>query len=159
MKYLHNISFWIATYGKVGLWPKMPGTWGSLMALPLGAIISLSFGVKALLTATVFVFILGLISSYFVLFSTPDSDPSHIVIDEVAGQWLPLALAGIDLRLCGAAFVMFRLFDILKPPPIKQIEIYFEGGSRLSKATGIMVDDIVAGIYATICVALLKLTL
>jgi phosphatidylglycerophosphatase A len=104
------------------------------------------------------VFILGIVSSYFVLFATLESDPSFIVIDEVAGQWLVLCAAGNDIRFWIAGFVLFRLFDILKPYPIKQIETYFSEGSQLSKATGIMVDDIMAAIYAIACLWILKAT-
>ncbi|MDP3935402.1 MAG: phosphatidylglycerophosphatase A [Alphaproteobacteria bacterium] len=157
MNTLNTISYWIATWFKVGLWPKMPGTWGSLMAIPAAALLYFIFGVKGLMIATFIVFILGIVSSYFVLYSSLDSDPSFIVIDEVAGQWLVLWAAGNDIRFWIVGFVLFRLFDILKPFPIKPIETYFAEGSQLSKATGIMVDDIAAAIYAIACLWALRL--
>ena len=157
MNALNTISYWIATWFKVGLWPKMPGTWGSLMAIPAAALLYFIFGVKGLMIATFIAFILGIVSSYFVLYSTLDSDPSFIVIDEVAGQWLVLCAAGNDIHFWIVGFVLFRLFDILKPYPIKQIETYFAEGSQLSKATGIMVDDIAAAIYAIACLWALRL--
>lgn len=156
MNTLNTIAYWMATWFKVGLWPKMPGTWGSLMAIPAAALLYFIFGVKGLMIATFIVFILGIVSSYFVLYSTLDSDPSFIVIDEVAGQWLVLWAAGNDIRFWIVGFVLFRLFDILKPYPIKQIEIYCAEGSQLSKATGIMVDDIAAAIYAMACLWALR---
>jgi phosphatidylglycerophosphatase A len=157
MTLINTLSYWIATYFKVGLWPKMPGTWGSLMALPLGAFIYIIFGLKGLMIATFIAFVLGTIASYFVLYSTLDSDPSYIVIDEVAGQWLVLWAAGNDIRFWVLGFVLFRVFDIVKPYPIKDIETYFAEGTQASKATGIMIDDIVAGLYAIVCLWILKL--
>jgi phosphatidylglycerophosphatase A len=157
MTLINTISYWIATYFKVGLWPKMPGTWGSLMAIPLGALVYLIFGLKGLMIATFIAFVLGTIASYFVLYSTLDPDPSYIVIDEVAGQWLVLWAAGTDVRFWVMGFVLFRVFDILKPYPIKEIETYFADGTQASKATGIMVDDIIAGLYAIVCLWFLKL--
>jgi phosphatidylglycerophosphatase A len=157
MNVINSVSYWIATYFKVGLWPKMPGTWGSLMALPLGAVIYFIFGIKGLMIGTFIAFVLGIIASYFVLYSTLDPDPSFIVIDEVAGQWLVLWAAGNDIRFWLLGFILFRVFDILKPYPIKDIELYFADGTQASKATGIMVDDIVAGLYAIICLWILKL--
>lgn len=157
MNVINSVSYWIATYFKVGLWPKMPGTWGSLMALPLGAVIYFIFGIKGLMIGTFIAFVLGIIASYFVLYSTLDPDPSFIVIDEVAGQWLVLWAAGNDIRFWLLGFILFRVFDILKPYPIKDIELYFADGTQASKATGIMVDDIVAGLYAIVCLWILKL--
>lgn len=157
MNVINSVSYWIATYFKVGLWPKMPGTWGSLMALPLGAVIYFIFGIKGLMIGTFIAFVFGIIASYFVLYSTLDPDPSFIVIDEVAGQWLVLWAAGNDIRFWLLGFILFRVFDILKPYPIKDIELYFADGTQASKATGIMVDDIVAGLYAIICLWILKL--
>jgi phosphatidylglycerophosphatase A len=157
MNVINSVSYWIATYFKVGLWPKMPGTWGSLMALPLGAVIYFIFGLKGLMIATFIAFVLGIIASYFVVYSTLDPDPSFIVIDEVAAQWLVLWAAGNDIRFWLLGFILFRVFDILKPYPIKDIEVYFANGTQASKATGIMVDDIVAGLYAIVCLWILKL--
>lgn len=156
MNIINTISYWIATWFKVGLWPKIPGTWGSLMAIPAAALLYLIFGLYGLIIATCITFIIGTIASYFVLYSTIDSDPSFIVIDEVVGQWLVLWAAGTDIRFWVIGFVLFRVFDILKPYPIKNIETYFAEGSQFSKATGIMVDDIAAASYAIICLWILK---
>ncbi len=157
MKIINTISYWIATYFKVGLWPRMPGTWGSLMSLPVAALIIFLFGTKTLFILTIIVFLVGILASYFVLFSTLNKDPSYIVIDEVAGQWLVLLAAGTDVRLWIFSFILFRIFDIIKPKPIKDVELYFANGSQLSKATGIMVDDVVAALYAISCLWAIKL--
>lgn len=157
MNVINSVSYWVATWFRVGFWPKMPGTWGSLMAIPAAALLYLAFGLKGLMISTLITFILGIFASYFVLFTTIDSDPSFIVIDEVVGQWLVLWIAGTDIRFWFLAFLLFRVFDILKPYPIKKIESYFEDGTQFSKATGIMVDDIVAAGYSIICLWILKI--
>jgi phosphatidylglycerophosphatase A len=70
-------------------------------------------------------------------------DPSHVVIDEVAGQLVTLLACPIRWQALLAGFVLFRLFDILKPPPIRSLE-------RLPEGTGIVVDDLGAGVYGLI---------
>ncbi len=75
-------------------------------------------------------------------------DPSHVVIDEVAGQLLTLVLCPIVWQALLAGFILFRAFDIVKPPPVRSLE-------RLPEGTGIVVDDLGAGIYALIVLQLL----
>jgi len=76
--------------------------------------------------------------------ATDDKDPGYIVIDEVAAQFLVLVAVPLDWRFYGAGFALFRLFDIWKPFPIRRVERAVPGG------LGIMLDDIVAAIYALI---------
>ena len=68
-------------------------------------------------------------------------DPGYVVLDEVAGQWIALIACPVSLRYAIAALVLFRLFDIVKPPPARQLE-------RLHGGAGIMLDDVAAGLYA-----------
>jgi phosphatidylglycerophosphatase A len=75
-------------------------------------------------------------------------DPSHVVIDEVAGQLVTLVGCPITWQPLLAGLVLFRLFDILKPPPIRSLE-------KLSEGTGIVVDDLGAGVYGLIVLQLL----
>lgn len=75
-------------------------------------------------------------------------DPSFVVIDEVAGQLIPLIGAPVTWKSLLAAFLLFRVFDILKPPPVRQLE-------RLPQGTGIVLDDVGAGLYALIVMQLL----
>jgi phosphatidylglycerophosphatase A len=75
-------------------------------------------------------------------------DPSHVVIDEVAGQLLTLIACPIVWQALLAGFILFRAFDIVKPPPVRSLE-------RLPEGTGIVVDDLGAGIYALIVLQLL----
>jgi len=75
-------------------------------------------------------------------------DPGRIVVDEVLGQWLALAAAGpVNYKSWGAAFILFRLFDIWKPPPVRRME-------RLPGGIGIVADDLMAGIYAALVLLL-----
>jgi phosphatidylglycerophosphatase A len=76
--------------------------------------------------------------------ATDEKDPGYIVIDEVAAQFLVLAAAPLDWRAYAAGFILFRVFDIWKPPPVRQVERAVPGG------LGIMLDDVIAAIYALI---------
>jgi len=76
-------------------------------------------------------------------------DPNHIVIDEVAGQLVTLIACPIVWQGLLAGFILFRGFDILKPPPLRSLE-------RLPEGTGIVVDDLGAGVYALIALQLLR---
>ena len=75
-------------------------------------------------------------------------DPSHVVIDEVAGQLLTLVTCPIGWPALLAGFILFRAFDIVKPPPVRSME-------RLPEGTGIVVDDLGAGLYGLIVLQLL----
>lgn len=84
-------------------------------------------------------FILGIISSDKMEKQTNKKDPSYVVIDEFAGYLTSVFLIPLNIQNLLLAFLFFRFFDILKPPPIKQIEKKVKGG------LGIMIDDIIAG--------------
>jgi len=153
----HSIAFWWATGFGAGLLRPAPGTWGSLLGLALGYIILqqpnaawiLAFG--ALVITIVSVFAIGAIEG-----ATGVHDAPEIVIDEIAGQWLALLPLGfiaygwIDLLL---GFLLFRLFDILKPWPIGPLDRKISGGF------GVMVDDLVAGLIAALILAFLMINL
>jgi phosphatidylglycerophosphatase A len=135
------------------LLPSAPGTWGSLAALPFAwAIISLG-GKIALLIAAVLLFAIGCIAADRATHGGADQDPGWVVVDEVVGQWLtvlamPLSLAGYAL-----GFILFRLFDIWKPWPVRAVERRFDGGF------GIMIDDVVAALYAVIVIVIGRIVL
>jgi phosphatidylglycerophosphatase A len=76
-------------------------------------------------------------------------DPQVVVIDEVAGQWITLLFAPVTWKSAAVGFILFRGFDIVKPPPIRQLE-------RLPEGTGIVADDLAAGVFA---LAILQLVL
>jgi len=77
-----------------------------------------------------------------------EKDPSHVVIDEVAGQLVTLVACPILWKPLLAGFILFRAFDIVKPPPIRRLE-------KLPEGTGIVVDDLGAGVYGLIVLQLL----
>lgn len=139
-------AFWIATGGGSGLLPKAPGTWGSLAALGLGWIIYASWGPLAIGLGAVAALFLGVWASERFMRRTGAHDPGAIVIDEFAGQWLALVAmpAAGGLIHWAAAFVLFRIFDILKPWPVGLLDRRVKGG------WGVMLDDVAAGLYAAL---------
>ncbi|MGE0259608.1 MAG: phosphatidylglycerophosphatase A [Alphaproteobacteria bacterium] len=144
----------IASWFGAGLLPYAPGTWGALAALPCGWVIAYVGGPAALIGGAAFVFALGCLVSGAAARALGQKDPGWVVIDEVAAIWALLGLLDfwvgpLDWRAYMAAFVLFRLFDILKPWPARLIERKVAGGA------GIMLDDLVASVYALPPLALL----
>lgn len=149
----------IATLAYIGLLRPAPGTWGSLAALPLGWVLHVLGGPLLLIAATGAVFALGLWATAAETRRSGVEDPSEIVIDELAGQWValwPLSLgaahagAAITALWPGwiAAFLLFRFFDIVKPGPAGWAD-------RRGDALGVMLDDAIAGAFAAMCVVAL----
>ena len=137
---------WLATWFGVGLLRPAAGTLASLAALPFALLIQLAGGNVTLLLAAVLATLLGWWSSSRYASSSGEGDPSSVVIDEVAGQWLVLALVPMTVLAWLLAFVFFRVFDILKPFPIGWCDRHLSGG------LGIMADDTVAAIYGLVVV-------
>jgi phosphatidylglycerophosphatase A len=137
----------IATFFGSGLLKPGPGTYGSIAALLLwfGAAhalhpspLALAIGTTiAALAAT----LIGIPAATIVARESNRKDPGHVVIDEVAGQLIALIAIPADWRHAALSLLLFRAFDILKPPPIRQLE-------RLPEGTGIMLDDVAAGLFA-----------
>lgn len=138
------VSRVLATWFGIGLLPFAPGTWAALSALPLAYGLVRLGGVWALSAATAAVVVAGLWASGRVEADMGVKDPGPVVIDEVAGQWLALIPVALDWRLWPIAFVVFRIADIGKPWPVSWAE------QSLPGATGIMVDDLLAGAYAAL---------
>ena len=135
-----------------------PGTWGSLAALPVGWLLLSLGGPAALIVASLALFGLGIWAATVFFAKTGRHDVRQIVVDEVVGQWLPLLAVGAlpADRSAGwleylLAFALFRLFDVVKPWPIGWLDRHVHGG------VGVMLDDIVAGLFALACVWLLAL--
>ncbi|MEO0752336.1 MAG: phosphatidylglycerophosphatase A [Pseudomonadota bacterium] len=156
---MYQVAHFIATTGYVGLIRPAPGTWGSLAALPLALGIHSLGGTGLLIVATLLFFIIGIWATAKVTSGQADHDPSYVVIDEVVGQWIALWPVSLGAMHSGAsvmdlwpgwlvAFVLFRLFDITKPGPIGWAD-------RRNDATGVMLDDVVAGVFAAIGVGAL----
>ena len=131
-----------ATFGGAGLVPKMPGTAGSLVALPLAWLIVQTGGMPALVQAFGLALVIGIWSAGRHAKEIGEDDPSSIVIDEVAGQWLTLTVVPLDITYYVLGFVLFRIFDIFKPWPVSWADQKIKGG------WGIMLDDVLAAIYA-----------
>jgi phosphatidylglycerophosphatase A len=131
----------IATLGPVGFAPKAPGTVGTAAALVIVALLKPSLPLFLLLVIVSVV--LGTVASGRAEKVLGQKDSGHIVIDEVAGYFISMIFLPQTVGYFAAAFVLFRIFDILKPPPINRLQ-HFHGG------VGVMADDIAAGILANI---------
>jgi phosphatidylglycerophosphatase A len=136
----------ISTWFGCGRSPKAPGTVGSAAAIVLAIAIEYFFGNApvgfAVLAALLFapaVWASGVSAR-----AAQSKDPQFVVVDEVVGQWIALAGApSLNWKTYLLAFALFRLFDILKPPPVRQLE-------RLPGGWGINADDAMAGVYAAL---------
>ena len=134
----------VATGFGVGYLPWVPGSWGSLLALGCGWGIAEAGGPIALAIAALIAFAVGWWASQRIVAASGRHDPRFIVIDEIAAQWLALLAVPLDALWYAAAFLLFRLFDIVKPLPIRLVERRVPGG------LGIMLDDVMAAIYALV---------
>lgn len=135
-------ALWLATWFGSGLLPRMPGTWGSAAALPFAWVLVWLGGPWLLVLAAALVFALGLWASARYMEAAQVHDPGAIVIDEVAAQWLTLAFMPLDPLIYTLGFVFFRVADVLKPWPVNWLD------RRVGGALGVMIDDLVAAIYA-----------
>ena len=128
----------VATFFYLGKLPVAPGTWGSLGALILWLFLPVTATVQ--LSTIILLFVLGTYSSRKVAIYLKVHDPSEVVIDEAVGMWISLFMLPHNLGLYLTAFLLFRLFDILKPSFIYQVQ-------GLPGGWGIMLDDVIAGIF------------
>jgi phosphatidylglycerophosphatase A len=151
-------TFWawtVATFFGAGLGKPGPGTWGSAAAVLLWA--AAAWGLHPspnvlllmLCCGIALSLLLGVPAASIVARESGKKDPGFVVIDEVAGQWITLLLCPVNWRDAVIAFVLFRLFDITKPFPIRRIE-------QLPAGWGIVFDDVGAGLYAWGVASLLR---
>ncbi len=145
-----KISEWIATCFKVGYLPLAPGTWGSIFAILLWWIFIKDLNLYVFGVVIVLFFIIGIVTSNIVINELDDNDPSHIIIDELVGQWLALLFLPKGLINIAIAFILFRFFDIIKPWPISLIE-------KLPKGLGVMSDDLVAGFVTLVLIQVVNI--
>ncbi len=140
--------YFVATGFGLGRLPRAPGTWGSLGAVLFYLLLAPWIGLYGQILVALFWCVLGLWSSERIARRLDQKDPQEVVIDEIAGQWIALlglySLGGVFL-----SFVVFRLLDIYKPPPIRQAD-------SLPGAWGIMADDILAGLFTNLLVSLVN---
>ena len=142
----------IGTFAGIGKLKPGPGTWASVATVVLWrALAPLAGGyrVTAAITAAVVVTLIGIAASTRVERESGKKDPSFVVIDEVAGQLVALAGAALDWKSLLASLILFRVFDIVKPPPLRRLE-------KLPEGAGIMLDDVGAGLYALAVMALVR---
>jgi len=138
---MDRLIMFIATGACSGYLPKAPGTWGSAVG------VALWFGLRNLalthyLAVVAALFVIGTACAGSAEKIVDQGDPGLVVIDEIVGQLIALTAAPAHPIAVAAAFLLFRLFDIVKPFPAGWLDRHIHGG------IGIMLDDVVAGIYA-----------
>ncbi|MGA2370755.1 MAG: phosphatidylglycerophosphatase A [Candidatus Korobacteraceae bacterium] len=142
----------IATFFGAGRLRPAPGTWGSLATTLLWWLLASHLPAPArlpvILVLIVIVVAIGIPAATLEERGCSRTDPGHVVIDEVAGQLVTFIACPIVWQALLAGFILFRAFDIVKPPPVRSLE-------KLPEGTGIMVDDLGAGVYALIVLQLL----
>jgi len=142
----------VATFFGAGWLRPAPGTWGSLATVLLwwllGSHLPPAVRVPIILLLIAGVVAVGIPAATLEERGCGRKDPNHVVIDEVAGQLVALIACPLVWQALLAGFILFRGFDIVKPPPVRSLE-------RLPEGTGIVVDDLGAGLYALIALQLL----
>ena len=135
----------VATFFGTGRLEPGPGTWASLATVLVWALASSQIPVTnrvwATMIAAALVTLIGIPAATLVARSSGLKDPQFVVIDEVAGQLVALIAVPLAWKTVLAGLILFRVFDIWKPFPIRRLE-------RLPEGTGIVVDDLGAGLYA-----------
>lgn len=125
-----------------GLIKVAPGTFGSLAALVLGAIIIKFLGLGVLSSLSVLAFIVGVFEIDKYQKQTNKQDPKEVVIDELVGMWIAMSMVPFGVLELVLAFLFFRGFDIYKPSIIGKID------KKMKNGLGVMLDDFLAGIFA-----------
>jgi len=143
----------VATFFGAGRLRPAPGSWASLFTVLLWWLFAsrhLRQGaqIPVIVVLIVIVVAVGIPAATLEERASGRKDPNHIVIDEVAGQLVTLIACPLVWQALLAGFILFRGFDVLKPPPVRRLE-------RLAAGTGIVVDDLGAGLYALIVLQLL----
>ncbi|MGA7832109.1 MAG: phosphatidylglycerophosphatase A [Terracidiphilus sp.] len=146
----------VATFFGAGFGKPGPGTWGSVAAVLLWATYAWFSHptshalLLALLIGIAFALVLGIPAATIVARESGRHDPQFVVIDEAAGQWIALLGSHANWRHALIALILFRLFDITKPFPVRQLE-------KLPEGWGIVLDDVGAGLYALGVASLLRI--
>ena len=143
-----SLIYWIAVGLGTGLAPKAPGTFGTLIAIPLYLLLS-GIVLWQYLTIVIIGFVLGIWICGAAAAQMGVHDDPSIVWDEIIGYLITMIAAPAGWIWIVIGFVLFRIFDIAKPWPIRSID------QRVSGGMGIMLDDVLAGIYSLICLQLL----
>ncbi len=147
LKLSNPLHFCAVGFGS-GLFPKAPGTMGTLLAVPLYYLLSF-LSVEAYFIMLIIGSLLGFWFCHVTSHDMGVHDHKCIVWDEFIGYWITMFMVPFSLQWAFVGFVLFRFFDILKPYPISWLDKNVQGGF------GIMIDDIVAGLFATGCLQLI----
>jgi len=149
----NKIAAIIATYCGLGLSPKAPGTVGSIGTLPLAFVLTYFLGSYGILCAAILLAIVGILATDVLIRDQEEKDPGKVVIDEVVGQLLAFLFVADNLYhntqlwwLYLIGLLAFRFFDICKMGPVKWFD------SKMKNATGVMMDDVCAGLMAGVVV-------
>jgi phosphatidylglycerophosphatase A len=143
MKFGERAVLFVATGFFIGSVPLAPGTFGSLIGLPVCFFLSrLNFLQSVVWILILILFAIAIASAAEKILK--QKDPGQIVIDEIAGLAVTLAGVPFNLKTVLAGFIIFRAFDILKPFPIRLLE------KRVGGGTGVVLDDVLAGVYANL---------
>lgn len=142
-----RLAYVVATAAYAGRFPIAPGTAGSIVGLALYALLHYFAGVKAEAAAIFLILVVGIWSAN-VVERTLGKDPGVVVIDEVLGMFVTLALLEVNVVGAVVGFVLFRALDVVKPFPAGRLE-HLPGGY------GVMLDDAMAGVYANLVMRVL----
>jgi phosphatidylglycerophosphatase A len=142
----------IGTLFGIGLGRPAPGTYGSAATVLFWWLVSgwiaIQWQMPVVLGLVAVTILAGIPAATHIARATGVKDPQFVVIDEVAGQLITLIAVPVYWKTLIAGFILFRAFDTLKPPPVRQLE-------QLPEGTGIVVDDVAAGIYAFVVLQIL----
>lgn len=146
-----KIAVHASRLGPSGLSPFAPGTVGSAVAIALAPIFFMPLPMWMRIVVIAALFCWGSMQITRAEEILGSKDPGEIVLDELVGQWITiLPFAALSFWWMVLAFCLFRIFDIAKPFPIKDSEKWLESG------WGVMIDDVIAGLYAMVCLGILQ---
>lgn len=141
-----------ATFFGLGLLRPAPGTWGSAATVLIWWLLSRwilpAHQLETAILLATLVVAVGIPAATQMARAAGLKDPQFVVIDEVAGQLIALIAVPVSWKSLLVGFILFRGFDIVKPPPVRQLE-------QLPEGVGIVIDDVAAGLYALAAMHLL----
>ena len=150
IKIFYILAQYFSVLWPIGYFKYAPGTLASFIAGLFGYFSNLFYGSDITIILAINLGLLGLLSTKYYLIKQKRKDPSEVVIDEFSGQLIASSMAGTSIFFNVLAFVLFRIFDILKPGIIKKSE-------KLPGAYGVMLDDFIAGIFSAIIISFFSL--
>lgn len=152
--FIDELCLQTSRLGPCGIAPKAPGTVGSAASVLIAPLFFMPLSLEWRATLLAVLFVLGSLAATRAEQILGKKDPGEIVVDELFGQWLTfLPFATLHIGWLVSGFVLFRIFDILKPYPVRNAEHWLPAG------WGVMIDDGIAGAYAMLCLGLLRYAL